>query len=171
MNAPVSPEDPRNPVGDSSSVESAISEASMLVEERIRAMEEAGGQPPDRTGSKVAVAAVLAAVSAWVWVSPPSFVLPEPLPQPTVEELDAGDRLALVGIAVDIMRIQEESGALPEALTELDVVGDEFAYARVADTLFSLSWVTESGPRTWRSDEPLDDLVGDAFDRVAGGGQ
>lgn len=61
---------------------------------------------------------LLLAVTAYLAVSPPAWVLPRPLPPPNPQEREAGDRFAIYLQAQRIDHFRSTTGRLPATLAE-----------------------------------------------------
>lgn len=108
-------------------------------------------------------------VIAWLWT--PGFLRPEPLPEPTVAEVRTGLRVEMLSAMTRIERYREETGRLPESL---DQVMEE-PPANVLFVTFSSGIYRLRGRRAgteiiYQSGDPLEELLGDAVQRIRGGG-
>lgn len=110
----------------------------------------------------VPVLLVLAVLTAWVWLAPPAFLLPEPLPEPSEAEVLAGLRLDVYGASVQLLRHREQNGGFPASLADVatDVPArEDLQYERLSDDRFVLTASRGGASVTYDSSEPLGALL------------
>ena len=106
---------------------------------------------------------ILTAISAYLWIGPPEWILPVPPAPPTVELEDAGLRLNMYLQAMRIERFRTAEGRLPESLAEVgDSIGD-IQYHRVSNLTYRLSGSSDNMVLGYTSSDPLEDLLSDAM--------
>lgn len=126
--------------------------------------------PPRRgvTTVRLALAALLTAVAMWLWILPPAFLSPSPPPALTQERAEAALR---VGMALQAERILEHrirARRLPDFLREVGDTLPGIRYTRLDAGTFSLEGSSGGLTLVYRSDQSLDDFLGDAVRRMGG---
>ena len=123
--------------------------------------------PRERGIGLVAVAVVLAALSAYLWIAPPAMLVPPPLPEPTAQDVAAGLRMDLYTTALAIGRYQDQHGGLPPDLGALGRdVDPDVTYLTLGDHDYRLIGRRPGAEVRWDSGQPFTDLLGDAPFRV-----
>ncbi len=124
--------------------------------------ESASGRKPKDDGNKTIIAAGMAVVFAILLVARPSFLMPEPVPEPARDLVEAGLRMEMYRAAVQIQRFRENAGELPDDLEQvLEDPETDLRYTRV-DRSFYLVGDRAGVEIVYRSDEALDSLLADA---------
>ena len=109
----------------------------------------------------------LALVSIWLWVFPPTALIPEvPTIPPAAQE--AGLRMEMFIQLNNIIRYRAEHGNLPSGLDDLGDRPEGVQYTQLADDVFQLSGRTGDVTVAYTSTEPVEDLVADAMGVVSG---
>ena len=127
----------------------------------------AAAPKPKRTRVHPSVPPTLALLSIWLWVFPPSALIPEvPTIPPAVQE--AGLRMEMFIQFNNILRYRSEHGNLPDGLDDLGDRPDGVQYTRLADGVFQLSGRTGDVIVDYTSTEPVADLLADATAIVSG---
>lgn len=117
------------------------------------------------------VAMVCGVLSVYFWTSPPAFIQPDPFPQPTVAQIEAGARLSLYFQARQINFFIRDNGRLPSTLAETGrVESEEILYSRRSLDVYELTIPVGDGTDslTYRSDQDLLEFRGDAMEQVNG---
>ncbi len=116
------------------------------------------------------VAMVCGVLSVYFWTSPPDFLRPDPFPEVTVEQLEAGVRVSLYLQAQRVNRYVEENGQLPTSLEQTGpLIEDDIFYSRNPNGSYELSRSYGDGLRlTYTSDQDLTEFRGNALDVVNG---
>ena len=110
---------------------------------------------------------VLALVSIWLWVFPPTALIPEvPTIPPAAQE--AGLRMEMFIQLNNIIRYRSEHGNLPSGLDDLGDRPEGVQYTQIADDVFQLSGRTGDVIVDYTSTEPVEDLLADARAIVTG---
>ena len=110
---------------------------------------------------------VLALVSIWLWAFPPAVLLPvTPTIAPANQE--AGLRMEMFMQFINIQRYVAENGRLPNDLEEVGDGPDEVLYSLEAGNTFRLTGTVGGITVDFTSDEPVEDLLGDAVAIVSG---
>ena len=122
-----------------------------------------GRAPPTTTPGRLAVAAVLVIVAAWVWLAPPAFLRAAPGPAPDPARVEAGLRLAVALQAERLLAHRVEARRLPDYLREVGATLPGLDYRRIDGGTFLLR--ARSGPVVveYRSDESLPDFLAPAL--------
>lgn len=120
------------------------------------------GHAPDRW--KIAVLVALLALSIWLWVLPPAWLIPPPpAPRPVAEE-EAALRFGMYLQAQRIRAFELREGVLPVTLDEAGEPLPGMSYTLVAPGIYELTGRTERVRLTYRSDTPLREWVGPGAD-------
>lgn len=131
--------------------------------ERKKRRDSASSRKEDRRNRVlVPVLLVLAVLTAWVWLAPPAFLLPEPLPEPSETEVVAGLRLDVYGASVQLLRHREQSGGFPASLGDVATdlpAREDLRYQRLSDDRFVLIASRSGASITYDSSEPLGALL------------
>ena len=110
---------------------------------------------------------VLALVSIWLWAFPPSVLLPEtPTIAPANQE--AGLRMEMFMQFINIQRYVAENGHLPHDLEDVGDGPDEVLYSLETGNTFRLTGTVGGITVDFTSDDPVEDLLGDAVAIVSG---
>lgn len=127
-----------------------------VLEQQAARVPDEDGPPPGRRGRSVAVA-VLAVITAWLWLMPPTWLVPPaPPPRPLAEE-EAALRFTMYLQAQRIRVYELEHGELPATLTDAGEPAEGLSYDVLAPGLYELVGTTDRLRLTYRSDEPLRD--------------
>lgn len=113
---------------------------------------------------------VLLAITAWLWLFPPSFLRTDPPPPQPIEEEEAALRFVMYVQAQRIKAYRQETGAYPERLEEAGPPLPSMTYARLGRDLYQLTGSTDRLTLTYSSDLPLEDFIGSGADAIDGGG-
>jgi hypothetical protein len=109
----------------------------------------------------------LALVSIWLWVFPPTALIPEvPTIPPAAQE--AGLRMEMFIQFNNILRYRSEHGNLPDGLDDLGDRPEGVQYTQVSGDVFQLSGRTGDVIVDYTSTEPVEDLLADARAIVTG---
>lgn len=112
---------------------------------------------------------VLAVASLYVWVAAPSWLLPEPLPEPTAASLQDGLRMEMYGLVVQIERFRRENGRLPATLQEAaEEASPDVSYVPFPPSSYRLEGARAGTEIVYSSGEPARTLLGDAPERIRG---
>jgi hypothetical protein len=115
-----------------------------------------------------AVPPVLALVSFWLWVFPPAVLDPAVPPIPPVAQ-EAGLRLEMAIQVNNIRQYVAENGRLPNDLAEVTDGNVALRYVPLGGNLFRLSGQAGDVTVDFNSNEPVEELIGDAIAIVSGG--
>lgn len=146
----------------------------VLEDQSERKQRQGGAQPKPKMPSRApgALAVILALLSVWLWLSPPSVLRPQPPAPLRVAVQESGLRMDLYMVAVRILSFQSSTGRLPANVEEAmpDPLGvDHFEYVVLNGGDFRISAVRGEQVVVYTSDRPLEELVGNA-QRVLEGG-
>lgn len=134
---------------------------------RRKELRKAADVHPTRTRLHPAIPPVLALVSVWLWVFPPTALRPESPSIPPADQ-EAGLRMEMFITNVKIRRFVTENGRLPNDLADLGDVPDAVQYLPLALNVYRLSGQTGDITVEYTSTEPVEDLLGDAQAIVSG---
>ena len=134
---------------------------------RRKELRKAADVHPTRTRLHPAIPPVLALVSVWLWVFPPTALRPESPSIPPADQ-EAGLRMEMFITNVKIQRFVTENGRLPNDLADLGDVPDAVQYLPLALNVYRLSGQTGDITVEYTSTEPVEDLLGDAQAIVSG---
>lgn len=109
---------------------------------------------------------VLLALTAWLWLLPPSFLRIDPPPPQPLEQEEAALRFAMYVQAQRIAAHRLETGEYPARLEDAGPPLPGMQYTRLAAELYQLTAETDRLKLTYRSDLPLQDFVGSGADVV-----
>jgi hypothetical protein len=109
---------------------------------------------------------VLALISAWLWLMPPSFLRVEASPPPPVAEEETTLRWVIYLQVQRIKAYEAEKERLPDRLEEAGQPLPGMRYVKLAPTLYQLTGATDRVVLTYRSDLPLVAFVGSGADVV-----
>lgn len=138
--------------------------------ERQARQREAAQRKPKRRLPLPVVAVGLALASLYVWVAAPSWLLPEPLPQPTAMQLEDGLRMEMYGLVVQIERFRSENGRLPQSLGEAaEELSPDVSYAPFPPSSYRLRGERAGTEIVYSSGEPARTLLGEAPARLQAG--
>lgn len=129
--------------------------------ERAKALEEAEREKRKQGRQRYWPVAVLAVITAWLWLFPPAFLRLEPPPPQPVEQEEAALRFTVYVQAQRIRAFHQETGRLPETLDEAGEPLPGMQYTRLHEDLYQLTGATDRVTLTYRSDLPLDEFIGD----------
>lgn len=143
--------------------EAADAVAAVLADQKQRADRREKPPPPpkDRRAGMIAVAVVLSGLTVWVWLAPPAFLLPEPLPTPGPAQVAAGLRMDVFAAAASIRRYAEANGRLPATLAEAWPRGaaGTMTYEALPAGAFRLVGRRDGAEVRYHSSEPMADLL------------
>lgn len=159
--------DEPSPIQSSSGQEATDALRAVLVQEaeQRQRQDEVPLQPKRRSRAPEVAAVVLTLVLASVWVAPPDSLQPRPIPPlpPIVQE--AGLRMDVYMVAVQILQFQSRTGRLPammeEALSD-PWQADRFEYAVMGEGIFKLTAARGNHVVVYSSDQSLAEFVNDA---------
>jgi len=120
------------------------------------------------TPVRLGLAVLLTAVAIWLWLLPPGFLAPSPPPGPTPERTEAALRVAMALQAERIFEHRIQARRLPDFLREVVDTLPGIRYTRLDAGTFSLEGSSGGLTLVYRSDQSLDDFVGDAVRRMGG---
>ena len=112
---------------------------------------------------------ILALVSIWLWVFPPAALRPEP-PTIPVANQEAGLRMEMWVQVNNILRFHTENGRLPQALEEVGDGSAAVQYEPLTASVFRLRGQSGDVDISYTSTDPLEALISNAQDVVAGTG-
>lgn len=145
--------------------------AEVLADQKRREhVRKTAGKPRKRRRLHPATPLALLPLTVWLWVAPPAFLGPRPLPELSPERREAGTRVTMTLLARRINAWSEEhSGRLPADLAEAGEEQGEIRYLRLTPTTYRLR--AEVGPSTidYLSSERLDSFVAEAKRTIEGG--
>lgn len=172
----MSEKEPRGPGGDrpdrapGEEAREIVSQVLKDQAERQARQREAAKKKPKRRLPLPIVALGLAVASLYVWVAAPSWLLPDPLPQPTAMQLQDGLRMQMYGLVVQIERYRRENGRLPDTLAEAaEDPPPDVSYAPFPPSSYRLSGQRAGTEIVYSSGEPARTLLGDAPSRLRAG--
>ncbi len=120
-----------------------------------------------RTRVHPSIPAVLALVSIWLWVFPPTALLPV-MPSIPPADQEAGLRMEMFMQFINIQRYAAENGHLPGNLEEVGDGPDEVLYTLETGSTFRLTGKVGEITVDFTSTESVEDLLGDAIAIVSG---
>lgn len=138
--------------------------------QRQERQRQASRRPESSRSQNMGIAAmIVGALSIYVWTAPPGFLQPEPYPEPSALEVNAGLRMDVYLQAQKIERFRRENDRLPATLEEAGEPEDGVIYERTGDASYRL--VTTGGPEpvVYTAGEPLGEFLGDAESIILGG--
>ena len=164
MSSPTPPNDPGSrrraaPVTGGADRYEALLE---VLEKQAEQAKERGGRPPEQGGSsrlKIGLLVVLLAVTAWLWIMPPAWLVPPPPPPQPIQQEEAALRFTMYLQAQRVRAYQLEHGSLPETLAEAGQAIPGVDYVLLGPGLYELTGSTDRLRLTYRSDEPLRDWM------------
>lgn len=115
---------------------------------------------------KVSALVALLALTAWLWILPPAWLVPPPPAPPPIAEQEAALRFGMYLQAQRIRAFQLREGALPVTLEEAGEPLPGMSYVLVAPGVYELTGRTDEVRLTYRSDMPLREWVGAGADVV-----
>jgi len=151
----------------SSSGQEAQNALLAVMEERVerRQKQAEATRKPKPSGAPQAAAIMLALLSAWMWISPPSLLQPRPIPPPPPIVQESGLRMDVYMVAVQILRFQSAKGRLPitaeEAVFE-PIQADRFEYVATGQDLFRLTATRDGHVVVYSSDQSLVEFASQA---------
>lgn len=102
----------------------------------------------------------LVLITVWLWVLPPAWLIPTPVPPVPIAEEAAGLRFAIYLQAQRIRAYELANGGLPESLEDAGPAIAGMQYRVVEHGVYELTGTTERVRLTYRSAEPLREWVG-----------
>lgn len=137
----------------------------MLADQKDRADRREKPPPPpkDRRAATIAAAVVLSGLTVWLWLAPPAFVLPEPLPTPGPVEVAASLRMDVFAAAASIRRYAEANGGrLPATLADAwprELGAGTMVYEALPDGAFRVVGRRDGAEVRYHSSEPMAELL------------
>ncbi len=122
---------------------------------------------PTRPHIHAAATPLLALVSIWLWVFPPSGLVP-PVPTVSPTDQEAGLRMEMFVQFNNIQRYRSEHGSLPGDLQEVGDGPAEVGYLRLSSDTFRLRGETGDIMVEYVSTEPVEALLANAMAVVSG---
>lgn len=119
-----------------------------------------GGRGSGTDRLKLAALLALIVVTVWLWVLPPSWLIPSPPAGPSVAEQEAGLRFGVYLQAQRIRAYELEHGSLPETLEDAGPSIPGVSYAVLGSGFYELTGETDRARVTYRSNQPLREWVG-----------
>ncbi|GMV08132.1 MAG: hypothetical protein AMXMBFR53_44070 [Gemmatimonadota bacterium] len=161
----MSPLPPRPSASQGTDARDAVADVLRDQAERAHKREEASRPPRDRTPLLWGVAVVLAGAAGWLWLAPPAFILPPPLPAPPPELVEAEVRMTLYQAVLRLEAFRDSAGAYPERLEQAfegleDLEG--LVYLRVAPGQIRLEASRGAARAAYRTGDSLAALAGEA---------
>jgi hypothetical protein len=129
------------------------------------------GPAPKRKLSPVLTAAVLMlllAACAWIWVAPPTWLVPPPPPAPSLAVREASMRVALVLHAQRVQTFRQQHGRLPLSAREAGLSDEDIAYRKIDDQSFEVSGRVGPTALAYNASIPRDQFLGNATRLLAG---
>lgn len=159
----------RNPTS-GSEYQDVLSGVMKDAKEREAAQEAAGRSQRPRKGNQPLMLGILVLVSGYLWFGEPEFLQPPP-PEPISAELEeAGLRMEMVRFVVQINSYSNTNGRLPRSLNDTladgEVVRDGFTYQPLDGGRFQLVGQSDNHLIVYESDEPIENLIGNAMQVV-----
>lgn len=146
-----------------------VSEVLREQAERQARQRDAGQRKKNRRLPLPILAVILAAASLYVWVAAPSWLLPEPLPEPTAVNLQDGLRMEMYGLVVQIERYRQENGRIPASLEQAAEEGSpDVTYVPFPPESYRLEGRRAGTEIVYSSGEPARTLLGNAPERIRG---
>lgn len=109
------------------------------------------------------MALVLAPITVWLWLAPPAFLGPTPLPEVSLERRAVGLKAEMVLLAKRIEAWSAENdGKLPADLAEADEERGDIRYLRLTATTYRLRAEVDTLTIDYNSTEPLKEFFADA---------
>ena len=140
-----------------------------VLKDQMRRDELRSAATPKATRVRVhpSVPPVLALVSIWLWVFPPTALIPEvPTIPPATQE--AGLRMEMFIQFNKVLRYRSKHGSLPNGLDDLGDRPEGVQYTQLSGDVFQLSGRTGDVTVDYTSTEPVEDLLADARAIVTG---
>jgi len=113
------------------------------------------------------VALLWAMACLFVWAATPQFLLPEPLPEPTTTQVQAGLRMDMISVVSSVESFRGQTGRIPDALDPImENPPTDVRYTRLAPDSYRITGERGGATITYQSGEPMKDLVGDVRQRI-----
>lgn len=146
--------------------------AQVLEEQKRReAAQRQKSEPPRARGRVAAISLpLLATFSFYLWFATPAWVTPTQPDPVSLEEADAGLRVAMYFQAQRVESFRQENGRLPDTLAETGGAPAEMTYERVDARTYRLTGTSRGVELTYDSTQPLGEFAGDAMARLGIGG-
>ena len=125
--------------------------------------------PVGRNRQRVAAVSLplAGAFSFYLWFGNPAWVAPTVSPPIAADKVDQGLRIAMFFEAQKIESFRQQSGRLPDALSELGGTPPaEMTYQRLDARTYQLTGQSRGVTLTFNSDQAIQQFVGDALNRV-----
>ena len=135
---------------------------SEIMEEARKNAEEAAPAPSRRISSVVA-AFIVMGLCAWVWIAPPTWLVPPPVAPPSREYREASTRVALALHAQRIEAYRASHGRLPRTKQEVGIVSDQVTYDRTDGLAYELISRVDGQPVSYKSSQPRDRYLAEAM--------
>jgi hypothetical protein len=135
---------------------------SEIIEEARKNAQEADPAPSRRISSVVA-AFIVMALCAWVWIAPPSWLVPPPVAPASREYREASTRVALALHAQRIEAYRSSHGRLPRTKQEVGIVSDQVTYDRADSLSYELTSRVDGQPVSYKSSQPRDRYLAEAM--------
>lgn len=168
----MSTEKPRRPPKDwESASEYGDLLAEVMDDQAKRAQRRGAFKPPRGSRMPATTAPVLAMVSLWLWVFPPTVLQPMPPPPVPVALQEAGLRVEMF---LQLKRIQTylaENGQLPDRLEDAGEVTKTVQYFPLVGSVFRLLGQANGVTVEYLSTQPTEELLTNAKDVITVGGR
>jgi len=140
-----------------------------VLEDQVRRKELRSAAAPTsgRPRLHASIPPVLALVSIWLWAFPPAVLSPVVPTVPPANQ-EAGLRIEMFMQFNNIQRYLAENGRLPSDLREVGDGSDEVLYTPQAGNTFRLTGQVGDIRVDFTSNEPVEDLLGNAIAIVSG---
>ncbi len=151
------------------SVDDVRSIVGEIVEERKRDAAIMSHRPSLSERSPVARYAMLFtlfALTAWIWLAPPEWMMPPAAPVPTQTFVEASDRVALYLVGQQVKQYERAHGRLPSSLGDIGQRGAAVKYDTTANGQFELTSRSGATFLRYRSDEVPDSLLRTSLKRI-----
>lgn len=142
--------------------------AEVMDDQAQRAERRGKSEPPRGSRMPATTAPVLAAISIWLWVFPPTVLQPMPPPPVPVALQEAGLRMEMYFQLDRIQKYLSANGQLPDTLEDAGEVAEGVQYFPLVGSVFRLLGESNGVTVEYLSTQPAEELLADSKVVISG---